>query len=313
MASGLSVLARISPFRIRMVIGPTFSILPKGCLWGALGLLLAFSTVSPLTAQTLAQIKLEEIQEKQNRLMEAYRVETNPSDKESLEFRLIAVHTEYAALLAKNPENPAVIAAYGLYLAQIDKGDDALRMLLKADSLDPTIPQVKNQLGNYMIEQANFQLALPYYLEAIRFAPREPLYHYQLANLLYYFREEFVQYEILSKDTVEDQMFRAFKSAAELAPDNMAYQYRYAEAFYDHPFADLKEALSVWDGLFHRVQDERDKQIILLQQANCHLKLGHPEEASLLLDRVNDPYLDTNKVKLLKEIEEMDFSPSQGG
>ncbi len=296
-----------------MVIGTTFSILPKVCLWGALGLLLAFSPASPLTAKTLAQIKLEEIQEKQNRLMEAYRVETNPSDKESLEFRLIAVHTEYAALLAKNPENPAVIAAYGLYLAQIDKGDDALRMLLKADSLDPTIPQVKNQLGNYMIEQANFQLALPYYLEAIRFAPREPLYHYQLANLLYYFREEFVQYEILSKETVEDQMFRAFKSAAELAPDNMAYQYRYAEAFYDHPFADLKEALSVWDGLFHRVQDERDKQIILLQQANCHLKLGHPEEASLLLDRVNDPYLDTNKVKLLKEIEERGFSPSQGG
>ncbi|MBC9867262.1 MAG: hypothetical protein F7B06_06755 [Opitutae bacterium] len=296
-----------------MVIGPPFSILPKGCLWGALGLLLAFSTVSPLTAKTLAQIKLEEIQEKQNRLMQAYREEINPSDKESLEFRLIAIHTEYAALLAKNPENPAVIAAYGLYLAQIDKGDDALRMLLKADSLDPTIPQVKNQLGNYMIEQANFQLALPYYLEAIRFAPREPLYHYQLANLLYYFREEFVQYEILSKETVEDQMFRAFKSAAELAPDNMAYQYRYAEAFYDHPFADLKEALSVWDGLFHRVQDERDKQIILLQQANCHLKLGHPEEASLLLDRVNDPYLDTNKVKLLKEIEERGFSPSQGG
>ena len=296
-----------------MVIGPTFSILPKGCLWGALGLLLAFSTVSPLTAKTLAQIKLEEIQEKQNRLMQAYREEINPSDKESLEFRLIAIHTEYAALLAKNPENPAVIAAYGLYLAQIDKGDDALRMLLKADSLDPTIPQVKNQLGNYMIEQANFQLALPYYLEAIRFAPREPLYHYQLANLLYYFREEFVQYEILSKETVEDQMFRAFKSAAELAPDNMAYQYRYAEAFYDHPFADLKEALSVWDGLFHRVQDERDKQIILLQQANCHLKLGHPEEASLLLDRVNDPYLDTNKVKLLKKIEERGFSPSQGG
>ena len=296
-----------------MVIGPTFSILPKGCLWGALGLLLAFSTVSPLTAKTLAQIKLEEIQEKQNRLMQAYREEINPSDKESLEFRLIAIHTEYAALLAKNPENPAVIAAYGLYLAQIDKGDDALRMLLKADSLDPTIPQVKNQLGNYMIEQANFQLALPYYLEAIRFAPREPLYHYQLANLLYYFREEFVQHEILSKETVEDQMFRAFKSAAELAPDNMAYQYRYAEAFYDHPFADLKEALSVWDGLFHRVQDERDKQIILLQQANCHLKLGHPEEASLLLDRVNDPYLDTNKVKLLKEIEERGFSPSQGG
>ncbi len=300
-----------------MVIGPTFTILPKvglsGALALALGLVLAFFPASPLAAKTLAQIKLEEIQEKQNHLMQAYRVETNPSDKESLEFRLIAVHTEYAALLAKNPENPAVIAAYGLYLAQIDKGDDALRMLLKADSLDPTIPQVKNQLGNFMIEQANFQLALPYYLEAIRYAPREPLYHYQLANLLYYFREEFVQYEILSKDTVEDQMFRAFKSAAELAPDNMAYQYRYAEAFYDHPFADLKEALSVWDGLFHRVQDERDKQIILLQQANCHLKLGHPEEASRLLDRVNDPYLDTNKVKLLKEIEEGDFSPSQGG
>ena len=278
-----------------------------------LGLLLAFSPAAPLTAKTLAQIKLEEIQEKQNRLMKAYREETNPSDKESLEFRLIAVHTEYASLLAKNPENPAVIAAYGLYLAQIDKGDDALRLLLKADSLDPTIAQVKNQLGNYMIEQANFQLAMPYYLAAIRLIPTEPLYHYQLANLLYYFTEEIVQHEILARETVEDQMFKAFKSAAELAPDNMAYQYRYAEAFYDYPLADLEEALSVWDGIFQRVEDERDKQIILLQQANCHLKLGHFEEASLLLDQVDDPYLDTNKMKLLKEIEERGFSPSQGG
>ncbi len=313
MMPGLSVPARISSFRTGTVLGAPFSFLSRGFLSSALGLILAFSPATPLTAKTLAQIKLEEIQKKQNRLMEAYRRETNPSDKESLEFRLIAIHTEYAALLAKNPENPAVIAAYGLYLAQIDKGDDALRMLLKADSLDPTIPQVKNQLGNYMIEQANFQLALPYYLDAIRLSPKEPLYHYQLANLLYYFSEEFVEYEVLSKATVEDQMFTAFKSAAELAPDNMAYQYRYAEAFYDYPFADLNEALSVWDGIFHRVQDERDKQIILLQQANCHLKLGHLEEASLLLDRVDDPYLDTNKGKLLREIEERGVSPSQGG
>ncbi len=274
-------------------------------------LLLTIFIVSPVAGKTVAQIRLEEIQEKQKRLIEAYREETNPSDKESLEFRLFALRTEYASLLAKNPENAAVIATYGLYLAQIDQEEDAFKLLLKADSLDPTIPQVKNQLGNYMTEQANFQFALPYYLEAIRLAPKEPLYHYQIGNLLYYFRDEFVEYEILTKENLEDQMFSAFKIAAELAPDNMAYQYRYAEAFYDHPFADLEEALAVWDRIYDRVGDERDKQIILLQQANCHLKLKHLQVATVLLDRVNDPYLDANKKNLLQAIEETQPGPSK--
>ena len=277
----------------------------SGCFVGVVGVLLCVVFSAALGGKTLTQIKLEEIQEQQNRLIHAHREETNPSDKESLEFRLIAISTDYAALLSKNPENPAVIAAYGLFLAQIDKGDDSLRLLLKADSLDPTIPQVKNQLGNFMIETANFQLALPYYLEAIRLAPEEPLYHYQLGNLLYFFREEFAQHEILTRETVEDQMFKAFKSAAELAPENMAYQYRYAEAFYDYGKADLEEALSVWDGLYHRVEDERDKQIILLQKANCHLQLGRLEEANLLLTRVHDPYLETNKQLLEKEVKRL--------
>ena len=156
----------------------------------------ALVVLSPLsgTAQskTRTQIELEDIQVRQVRLIEAHLNEENPVDRESLEFRLLALRDEYQALLSKNQNNIAVLVTFGLFLAQIDQREDSLKLLLKADTLEPEHPQVKNQLGNFMTEEASYALALPYYLDAIKLAPKEPLYHYQLGNLLYYFRDAFV-------------------------------------------------------------------------------------------------------------------------
>jgi len=267
----------------------------------------AFATccwfLAPLTllsqTKTLTQIELEDIQTRQKRLLEAHRKETNPLDLESIESRILGLKDEYESLLSKNSDNVPVLVTFGLFLAQIDQREDSLKLLLKADSLEPEHPQVKNQLGNFMTEEASYALALPYYLDAIKLAPKEPLYYYQLGNLLYYFKEEFVNDGVFTEDHLFAQMFDAFKKSAELDPENMAYQYRFAESYYDMPEADLSEALKEWKRIEEIAVDETDKQLVRLHQANVQLMLGNKEIVPIILEMVTDSNLQENKEKLL--------------
>ena len=290
-------------------LDPIHLIITISCMWRIFQKMLLFALIASVStyaggqSKTRTQIKLENIQTRQNRLIEAHRNVDNQTDQDTIEFRLFALRDEYQVLLSQNPENVAVLATYGLFLAEIDQREDSLRLLLKADALEPNHPQVKNQLGNYMIEEANYALALPYYLDAITLSPQEPLYHYQMGNLLFYFKKQFVREKVFSEDHLNNQMFQSFKRAAELAEDNLAYRYRYAEAFYDYPNADLKDALIEWKSIEASTASERDKQIIRLQQANIHLLLGEKELAKIILDDVDDPYLESNKAKLIKQLE----------
>lgn len=267
-----------------------------------MGVWLLVPTLLLAQTKTLTQITLEDIQSRQNKLFQAHMLEENSQDLESIEFRILALRDEYQALLSKNQDNVAVLITYGLFLAQIDQRGASLKLLLKADSLEPEHPQVKNQLGNFMTEEASYALALPYYLAAIGLAPKEPLYHYQLGNLLYYFRKEFVHDGIFSEEHLIKQMFEAFKNAATLQPENMAYQYRYAEAFYDVPDADMEAALKEWERIENATKSDRDKQIVYLQIANVHLLLGNKDLVSVVLEKITDPYLATNKGKLLEKL-----------
>ena len=262
-------------------------------------------------AKTLTHIELEDIQRRQKRLFDAHRKETNPQDQESIEFRIFGLKNEYESLLSKNPDNVPVLVTFGLFLAEIDQREDALKLLLKADSLEPEHPQVKNQLGNFMTEEASYAMALPYYLDAIGLAPKESLYYYQLGNLLYYFKDEFVKDEIFSEEHLYKQMFDAFKKAAEFSPENMAYQYRFAESYYDIPEADMSEALKEWERIEEMTPDETDKQLVRLHQANVHLMLGNSEVVPMILQSVTDENLQENKNKLLKQSSKKEKQPQE--
>ena len=99
-------------------------------------------------------------------------------------------------------------------------------------------------------------------------------------------------------------MLDAFKNAAELGSDNLAYRYRYAESFYDILDADMEEALREWKDIENSTYSETDKQIVRLHQANVYLMLGRKEMVPLLLDQITDPKYDDNKEKILKQLRE---------
>jgi tetratricopeptide (TPR) repeat protein len=163
---------------------------------------------------------------------------------------------------------------------------------------------VKNQLGNYIAEEGRPLEAVNYFLAAIKLAPNEPLYHYQLGTLLAEARDDFIKSGEWTRVSLDRAMHEAFRRAAELAPDRFEFAYRYAESFYDLDQPDWEAALKAWGALEEKAPTEIEKQTMRLHAANIFIKLGKPEHARTLLETVTEPSLATQKQKLVAQLDE---------
>ena len=254
------------------------------------------------TSESLADRTLKDIAERQKSLLADAARMGDRMDQEAFRSQVESLCHEYEAFLRSNPDSSAGYAAYGFLLSKVGMRKDAAAILLKANQLDPNIPLVKNQLGNYLAEEGKPLEAVNYYLSAIKLEPKEPLYHYQLGTLLYEAREDFIKSGEWTQVALEHAMHEAFRQAAELAPDRFEFVYRYGESFYDLQSPNWDEALAVWTTLAAQSRTAIEKQTLLLHEANVYLKWGKPEKARPILDQVTEPALQGQKQKLVAEL-----------
>jgi tetratricopeptide (TPR) repeat protein len=274
-----------------------------------LGLLLSFFLVAvPLlpaaTTETMAERTLKQLVERQQALFAEAAKNKPDFDAEGFRAQLQDVSHGFERLLADNPKFAAGFAAYGYLLGKIDMRKESAAMLLKANQLDPDLPLVKNQLGNYLAEEGKPLEAVNYFLAAIKLEPKEPLYHYQLGSLLAAAHDDFIKSGEWTRAGIEQSMHNAFRQAAELAPDRFEFAYRYAESFYDLEQPNWDEALKVWGALEEKAATPIERETMRLHAANILLKQGKQEHARALLDSVTEPNLQTQKQKLVAQLAE---------
>jgi len=265
-------------------------------------LLLSVPALAAPSSETMAERNLRLLVERQNLLMNQADPASPHFDIEQFKSQVQKLSQSYEAFLADNPDFAAGFAAYGLLLSKVGMDRESAVMLLKANQIDADIPLVKNQLGNYLAEHAQPLDAVNYYLAAIKLAPNEPLYHYQLGTLLHEARDEFLKSGEWTTDSVDAAMHDAFRQAAELAPDRIEFTYRYAESFYDLPKPDWEAALKVWASLEEKARSAVERETMRLHAANVCLKMGKVDHARLLLSSVDDPALAAQKQKLVAQL-----------
>lgn len=251
----------------------------------------------------MADRSLRQLVERQNTLLDRADPRSQSFDADSFKTQLQQVCAGYEALLRDNPDFAAGYAAYGLLLRKVGMDKEAAVMLLKANTLDADNPIVKNELGNYLAEQGKPLEAVNYFLAAIKLAPDEPLYHYQLGTLLHEARDDFIKSGDWTAENVDNAMHEAFKRAAELAPDRIEFTYRYAESFYDMPHPDWAAALKAWGKLEEQAHSPAERQVMRLQAANIFIKMGKFDHARALLSTVTEPHLQSQKEKLVAELD----------
>ena len=72
---------------------------------------------------------------------------------------------------------------------RLGQKEDALPLFLRADQANPNIAVVKQELGNYLVENNQPMEAFPFFLMATRLDPNEPFYHHNLGNFVFLFQE----------------------------------------------------------------------------------------------------------------------------
>ena len=267
-------------------------------------LFLAISTVVSAAprSESMTERTLRQLVERQRVILEQAARAGDDFDQSDFEREMQRVCLGYEELLRESPEFAAGYAAYGFLLRQIGMDRESSAMLMKANQYDANIPIVKNQLGNFLAEQGRPLDAVSYFMAAIKLAPNEPLYHYQLGTLLHEARDDFVLSDEWTEESVDAAMHEGFRQAAELAPDRIEFTYRYAESFYDLPNPDWDAALKVWAALEEQARSSPEREAMRLHAANVCLKLGKTVHARLLLDNVTDPALAQQKQKLVAQL-----------
>ena len=248
---------------------------------------------------------LKTLVERQRELLARAGSKASQVELEDLHMQFQQLCNDYERFLDKYPHLAAGYVSYALFLGKpvIDERKRAAVLLLKANQLNPDLPVVKNQLGNYLAEQGKPVEALNYYLAAVKLAPKEPLYHYQIGFLLNEARDDFLKAGEWTRATLDKSMQDAFEQAMMLSPGNIQYAYRYCESFYDLEIPEWEAALTNWRLLEGKVSTALEKQTICLHEANILIKQGKFAEARSLLARVDKETLQTQKQKLLAEIE----------
>ena len=253
----------------------------------------------------MAERTLKRIVERQKEILTDAAKQGDKLDEGSFKQQVQALTHDYELLLRDNPKFAAGFAAYGYLLSKVDMRPEATAMLLKANQLDANIPLVKNQLGNLLAEDGKPLQAAPYFISAIKLAPKEPLYHYQLGTLLFEARDTFLKVGTgeWTRESLDNAMHEAFKRAAELAPDRFEFAYRYAESFYDLEKPDWDGALKAWSDLEEKAPTAIERQTMRLHAANILVKMGKTDHARALLATVDDPKLQGQKQKLVAQLE----------
>lgn len=224
--------------------------------------------------------------------------ERDKFDPDNFRSQMQQLTRRYDRLLRVNPNYVPGCVAYGLLLSRIGMTREGAAFMYKANELDDQLPVVKNQLGNFCIEEGRPLEAFVFYNAAIALEPREPLYYYQLGTLLAEARDIFLKDApgMWTRAKIDRAMQAAFLEATELAPGDWRYAYRYGLSFYDIEMGEWEAALQFWNVFETKLKPGIEQQVCRLHQAKVLGKLRRIKDAQAKLDTVTANELMTQKM-----------------
>ena len=254
------------------------------------------------SSESMAAYLLKDLNGREQSAYKRYEKALVTEDVHSIETELQSIVDGYEALISAAPNYVAAFISYGMMLHRIGERIPSNAMLIRADQIDPYHAIVKNQLGNYQAEEGNYPEAMGIYQMAIDLRPDEPLYHYQLGNLLFSYKNFFIDDKLFLPEGIDLEIQNRFRKAAMLAPAHLPYRLRYAQSFFDIARPNWEAALEEWQQLVNFVESPEEKQMMQLYMAKTRFEMGHHTAAQKIIKGIDEPSLEHSKDILLKQI-----------
>ncbi len=198
----------------------------------------------------------------------------------------IQLHPDYA---------PARVA-YASFLEDIGEDDYEETQLLKARELDPKLPSVWNQLGNYYGEHGPTTNAFACYEKAIALDPSESVYYQNFATTVYLYLKDVREHYHIEEQQVFDKAMGRYSNAMKLDPTNFELANSVAQSYYGIKPLRGNDALQSWTNALVLAHDEIEREGVYIHLARLKIMLDKYSEAHQFLNSVtNDMYSDLKR------------------
>ena len=225
---------------------------------------------------------------------------TIDNDNEHLTRKAQDLVAMYEAYISENSNDTHALLLYGKFLRKVGQNEHALSYFLRADSINPKLAVVKQQIANYLVEKQRPVDALPFFIAAVDIDPSVPEYHFHLGNFLHIFKDKIIDAELLSLDSLEKFSNNCFEKAAQTKPESFDYRLRYAQSFFDCKHMDQKKALRVWESIEvdFRELSKIERDYLNLCKARLLWELNEEKKAKSLIENVSANSLQGAKAEL---------------
>ena len=224
--------------------------------------------------------------------------------------RFDSVRKGYEDFLSRHPDSADGYMAYGSFLNDIGKEDEAKSQYEHARHLDPKNPAVWNNLANYYGENGPVTNAFAYYTEAIRLDPTEPVYYENFATTVYLYRKDAEEFYGITEKQVFDTSLELYRKAIRLAPDDFSLSTDYAQSYYGIKPLRTNDALVAWTNALQIARDDNEREGVFIHLARIKIAAGFFAAAKAQLDAVTNAAFADIKKRLERNLAERENPPT---
>ena len=235
--------------------------------------------------------------------------------------RFEGVIKTYDEFLVRHPKHVRGRLAYGSFLNELGRTDEARAQWEKASELDPQNPAAWNNLASLYVHRPPVTNIFVYLGKAADLNPREPVYLRNLADAISLYRKDAREFYGLPDDTaVVRRSMELYRKALELDPTNLFLATDLAQTYYYFllkPTATLPvdpklvdEALEAWRAAERIARDEVQRQGLYLHMARVCGTQGRYSEARRHLAQVDKPEFEESKKRLARSVDQREAGTS---
>jgi tetratricopeptide (TPR) repeat protein len=200
--------------------------------------------------------------------------------------QLQRVENGFKRFLNEHPKHTRAMVAYGVFLYERGRMEEALRWWQKAIATDPREAYAYNELANHYGHTGRVQDALRYYEKAMGLEPTEPVFRFNWATQCVMYRKDSAALYGWDADEIFRRCLEQFRNARDLAPEDFSFSSAYAETFYLAKNADWQQARDAWEFCLRQPLDEAQRQYVYGHLVRVCVRLDRRDEARQWLEKV---------------------------
>jgi tetratricopeptide (TPR) repeat protein len=204
----------------------------------------------------------------------------------NLRARLRRIESDYKGFIARHPDHAPAIAAYGGFLYDQGRHDEAIALWERAVKVDPKFARAYNDLAAHYGHYGRPADALRYHQKAFELDPTDPVFRFNWATTCILFRNDAKAVYGWSEDEIFRHSLDEFRKARDIATNEYQYATAYAESFVLWKKTDWQEALDAWQYCAKAAPTELERQRAYSNLARACIKLDRYDDARAWLDKI---------------------------